>query len=402
MNKRLYIGSFIEKSREKEVWKNSKSGIVFSGDMFQKSLLHGFIHYPHFLDYIINAPAIGSFPLRYKKIFLSSSNFQFENIEGKNCGFMNLTYIKNHSIYKSIKGKAFKWAKKNINNQKTIIVYSLIEPYLKAAIDVKVKYPDTHICCIVLDLPEYFDDNQFFIRKMIMKRMNDNIYNLIPLIDSFILLTEHMAEALNIQGKPRIVLEGLYLPTTRVPQKKEKKTILYTGKLDSRFGIKEMIEAFISIPDREYQLWICGDGSDRKMVENAAKQDNRIKFFGLVRQEVAFTMQAQATLLINPRKGDEPYTKYSFPSKTMEYMASGTPTVMYPLPGIPMEYYKHLIIIPNNTKETLKEILIEWCSKKQEELDQFGEEAKQFILNNKTAIIQSGKVVKFLNSLSNE
>ena len=149
---------------------------------------------------------------------------------------------------------------------------------------------------------------------------------------------------------------------------------LYTGKLDSRFGIKEMIEAFISIPDKEYQLWICGDGSDRKMVENAAKQDNRIKFFGLVRQEVAFTMQAQATLLINPRKGDEPYTKYSFPSKTMEYMASGTPTVMYPLPGIPMEYYKHLIIIPDNTKETLKEILIEWCSKKQEELDQFGEE----------------------------
>lgn len=68
-------------------------------------------------------------------------------------------------------------------------------------------------------------------------------------------------------------------------------------------------------------------------------------------------MQQQATLLVNPRKGHEEYTKYSFPSKTMEYMASGTPTIMYKLPGLPIEYEEYLVLLPDNSQETLTAIL---------------------------------------------
>lgn len=396
--KRLFIGSFIENNRSDEVWKNSKTGLVFSGDLFQKSLLNGFNNYPHFIDYIINAPSIGSFPLRYKKMYFPISHFEFGSIDGVNCGFMNFTYFKKYDIYLSIKRKALVWAKKNINNERTIILYSLLEPYLKAAIAVKNKYPDTHICCIVLDLPEFFNDSKSLLSGYLSKRANKRINYLTPNIDSFILLTEHMANALNIQGvKPWILIEGIYLPRSRNSVEKEKKTILYTGKLDRRFGITEMIDAFISIPDKDYRLWICGDGSDRIEVEKAVKQDNRIIYFGVVKQEQVLDMQTKATLLINPRKGDDEYTKYSFPSKTMEYMASGTPTVMYKLQGIPEEYNNYLIIVPENKKETLKNTLMKWCSKDQMELDQFGEYAKKFILNKKTATIQSGKIVDFLN-----
>ena len=41
---------------------------------------------------------------------------------------------------------------------------------------------------------------------------------------------------------------------------------------------------------------------------------------------------------MNPRSADAEYTKYSFPSKTIEYLATGVPVVMNRLPGIPEEY----------------------------------------------------------------
>ena len=66
---------------------------------------------------------------------------------------------------------------------------------------------------------------------------------------------------------------------------------------------------------------------DLDLIESLLKKlqkDKRIIYWGVVEQKHVFEMQQQATLLVNPRKGHEEYTKYSFPSKTMEYMASGT------------------------------------------------------------------------------
>ena len=39
---------------------------------------------------------------------------------------------------------------------------------------------------------------------------------------------------------------------------KSEKTILYTGSLASRYGIKNLINSFPLINDKEYSLWICG------------------------------------------------------------------------------------------------------------------------------------------------
>jgi len=115
-----------------------------------------------------------------------------------------------------------------------------------------------------------------------------------------------------------------------------------------------------------------------------------------VEQNRVFEMQQQATLLVNPRKGDAEFTKYSFPSKTMEYMASGTPTVMYKLPGLPADYEEHLVLIPDNSRETFTAVLKEWGNKEQVELDEFGKHARQFILENKNSEIQAKRLMNFI------
>ena len=132
------------------------------------------------------------------------------------------------------------------------------------------------------------------------------------------------------------------------------------------------------------------------LLKKLQKKDKRIIYWGVVEQKHVFEMQQQATLLVNPRKGHEEYTKYSFPSKTMEYMASGTPTIMYKLPGLPIEYEEYLVLLPDNSQETLTAILKQWGSKTQAELYEFGEKAKRFILENKNSEIQASRLMNFI------
>ena len=58
-----------------------------------------------------------------------------------------------------------------------------------------------------------------------------------------------------------------------------------------------------------------------------SKKDNRIVFKGMVPNKIVVEDQLKATLLVNPRPSIGEFTRYSFPSKNMEYMVSGTPMV---------------------------------------------------------------------------
>lgn len=394
----LYIGSFCEPSAEVLINKRTKGCITVSATTFQKALLLGCQKLDNKPDYIVNIPDIGSFPMRCNNPFFKFSEFEFASMKGVNAGFLNFSYIKKYSIYHSIMKESTRWLDLHKEEDVTILVYSMIYPYLKAAIELKHRYFKVKVSCIILDMPEYFGDNTSWIYRELSKRTTNQIYALVPEIDSFIFLTEYMKDKIKVETRPWHLLEGIYNPVEVAPQEKRKKTILYTGKLDVRFGIRDLIEAFKKIDDDEFSLWICGFGQDKPFVETAAQEDSRITYWGLVEQKSVFEMQQQATVLVNPRKGDAEYTKYSFPSKTMEYMASGTPTIMYNLPGLPADYEEHLILLPDNSQRTLTAILKEWGGKEQSELDEFGKHAKKFILENKNSEIQAKRLMEFLMS----
>ena len=149
------------------------------------------------------------------------------------------------------------------------------------------------------------------------------------------LFSKAMLDKLPISDKPRVVIEGIYQPKDIEKVEKSIKTsILYTGQLQKRYGIYDLVEAFMLIPNRDYELWLCGKGSHEESLwlEMQAKKDSRIKLLGMLKPEDVLILQKKAHLLVNPRHSNEEFTKYSFPSKTMEYLASGTPTLMCRLP----------------------------------------------------------------------
>ena len=134
------------------------------------------------------------------------------------------------------------------------------------------------------------------------------------------------------------------------------------------------------------------------MITEAAEKDPRIIYKGMLPREEVLFLQQQSTVLINPRKPNGGITKYSFPSKTVEYLSSGTPMIGYKLEGIPEEYFNYYYTIDSLSEEDLVHTLDAVLSLPQDELDKKAHSAYKFIMENKTAEKQVKKIIDFIKS----
>ena len=116
----------------------------------------------------------------------------------------------------------------------------------------------------------------------------------------------------------------------------------------------------------------------------------------MVSNDKIIQLEKEAKLLVNPRPTNEEYTKYSFPSKIMEYMASGTPVLTTRLLGMPKEYYDYIYCFEDEKVDGIEKKLIEILSKEQKELTKMGNKAKEFVLMKKNNKVQAEKIINFL------
>ena len=108
--------------------------------------------------------------------------------------------------------------------------------------------------------------------------------------------------------------------------------------------------------------------------------------------------EMEATLLVNPRPTDEEYVRYSFPSKTMEYMSTGTPVLTTVLPGMPKEYHPYVYLLEDETAQGIAETLGSVLSQTEDALFEKGQAARHFILNEKNNVIQAQKILDMLET----
>ncbi|HEY5589186.1 MAG TPA: glycosyltransferase [Candidatus Paceibacterota bacterium] len=227
------------------------------------------------------------------------------------------------------------------------------------------------------------------------------------MIDAFILLTEQMNDIVNRSNKPFIIMEGLVDIEMEnidnlIKNKHSKNVIIYAGALRMQYGLKNLIDGFMDYADDNAMLWIFGTGDYSQEIKLATKKDSRIVFYGLVDNSIVVKKEIEATLLVNPRPANQEFTKFSFPSKNMEYMVSGTPVLSTKMPGIPEEYFEHMYIINGDTARDITLSLIEVFQKSKEELNKKGVDAKFFVLEKKNNIAQAMRIVEFVRENLNQ
>lgn len=397
-----FLSGLFPRELRNDIIRNSKSNVQFAADALQWSLIRGLIPYFPTLQ-VFNTPFVGSYPLLYRKIKVRGLNFgKEEGFKGVNNPLLNIIGLKRRFIYHRTIKNLSDWAK-NVKGEKYVLIYHPFKPYLSAAIKIKERHPDFHICLIVPDLPEYTGAKKG-IFSVLSKFVNTGLADTYSKIDSFVLLSKHMVDRLPVGNKKWTVVEGIYdvneelkLDNLQRSDDKDTRSIVYTGTLHEKYGILNLVEAFKLLKVKNTELVICGDGDAKEKIIAAGEEDKRIKYKGIVDRDEALKYQRQATLLVNPRNnsGGE-FTRYSFPSKTMEYLASGSPALLYRLPGIPEEYFDHCFSLDDSSVQTLSRKIDEILALPRAQLVNTGLKAREFILNKKNPVNQCSKIADML------
>lgn len=336
----LFLCGVFAKENETEIIAQSRGGVEFSANEFQKKLIDG-LRQTDISTSVLSAPFIGSYPNRSIQVFFRGF-VSFQTL----CTyvpFCNLWGIRNISRAHSLRLALQDFIRLE-SSEKLIVVYSAHEPFLQVAAYAKKKDPRIQICLVVPDLPEYMNLSTKRNRIYNFCKRIDTwlIYRYCKQVDSFVVLTEQMKRVLNVGSRPCTVVEGIisHMPTPNLRQEIDDGSvrIVYTGKIDEKFGIKNLVDAFLITQNPQYRLILCGAGDAVGYVREKAALDSRIEYKGQVLPEEAKRYVEQASILVNPRPNNDVYTRYSFPSKNIEYMLSGNPVVAYLLDGMPSIY----------------------------------------------------------------
>lgn len=381
----MFLCGIFDESREEEIKIKTKTWVENAANIFQKRLIDGLNRFYEMK--IISAPFIASWPKGYRDIFYKENSDENSNRETVYVSFNNIWGYRNISRSHSLK-KAVKKTLPLMTEASIIFVYSPHTPLLEAAVYAKRRNSNAKICLIVPDLPQYMNLKKEhrkvydFFKKYDILRFT----SLSKHVDSFVVLTEQMTEKLHVGFRPFIVVEGIAeLPTKKIEKDhKRGKRVAYAGKLLESFGVKNLLDAFMTLSDQETQLDICGGGDLSDYVRLCAEKDRRIHYHGVVSAEESRRLLEEADVLVNPRTNNEEYTKYSFPSKNIEYLLSGNTVVAYMLDGIP-EIYKNFMVIPQTdaVSSLADAINMALCEPKEKQIER-RDAAMEYLLHNRT------------------
>ncbi|HQB32738.1 MAG TPA: glycosyltransferase family 4 protein [Erysipelotrichaceae bacterium] len=385
----IFITSLINPDDVEDIVKKYKTIISAADNKLQQAILDGLCENVENEELIVlNVPNVPSFSKNSQVRIIDSKQWNYKNAKCYQIGFVNLPILKHCLIQYNLEKVLAKFKKQ------PVLIYS---PYLSFLRPVeKLGFSDS-AAVVIADFPDLY--NMKF-----NNRLKQNIYDFsvkktyetLKKFKNYVLLSEHMKERLPA-AEDYIVVEGMTNMTSFSGDSISfsEKAVLYSGALHFNTGIRHLIEEFQKIKSEGVELWICGSGEADEYLKQMSGQDGRIRYFGLLSLEEVKELQNKCSIMVNPRKPEMLFSRYSFPSKTFEYLVSGKPTVMYKLPSIPAEYDDYLYYIDD--ENSLSEIIDRIFNTDKDILLERGLKQIDFVLNEKNYITQTKKIYRFLN-----
>lgn len=391
MDRLLFVGGMFPKD-SKKIIEYSKGNVQNAANVLQWGIIRGIIESKKFDVTLCSAVFVGSWFRLFRKLFVK--NFE-ESDKIDYIPFLNLPVIKNISRYFTVKRYVKKWVKKYKADKLYIIAYSAHTPFIKAISKIKIKNKfNFHL--IVPDLPQYMNlTTKTSLIYNVFKKIDINIQNKYLInVDSFTFLTDMMSKKYNIYNRPYTVVEGMIDTENMVNihNLSKIKTLVYTGTLEEKYGILNLVNAMEYVKS-DIKLIVCGAGSAAYKIKEKAYLTNKIDYRGILSYNESIRVQASATVLVNPRPNNEKYTKYSFPSKNLEYMMWNKPVMAYKLDGIPDEYDEVLIYFSSDNPIDMAKLIDYVFQKTDEELLEIGKKTTNFAINNKNYKRQTEKII---------
>lgn len=133
--------------------------------------------------------------------------------------------------------------------------------------------------------------------------------------------------------------------------------IVFAGSVVSENGVDRLIQAVERMHDPRVRLFVYGAGPLVGDVQSASRRDARIHYGGVLHGKALTCALLDASLLVNPRPVRDEYAQTSFPSKLIEYMATGVPILTTRLSGIPDEIRDCFYFIDDDGEQNIAQAL---------------------------------------------
>ncbi len=358
---------------------------------------------------LLSTEPVGTYPSN-KQIFFRFRKWDRENGSWNvMMPFINLFVLKHITRFFASLFLVGWWTLRTHREQnRFILLHGVHSPFMYAALAVR-QLSRIKVVTIASDPPGVVLSGEGFFVRLLRKLDVGIITKALRSMDGLIALTMQLTQKYAPQV-PSIIVEGILYADDNTSHNCHATTqddsnssscfiILYSGALYQGYGVELLLAAFSLINDSSFRLWILGKGDLAEQIQIASKTDDRIVFKGFCSQSEVKQWLSKATVLINPRLSNQSFTLYSFPSKTIEYMASGRPVISTRLPGIPEEYFSHVFPLEKETPEDLCALFMRLKAIPRIDLEVIGTNGRKFILENKNETYQGQRILKFLQQL---
>lgn len=396
--KLFYFGSVCADEVFNDTVEKSKVKPSASAQNFENALIKGLLENNVELT-VVSAESIATYPKGNRLILKERKDTLNAGCTSNILPAINLPLFKQNGHAEGAKKHLMRWLKTNKDeSEKCVLVYGIYPAVVKRMQKLCARY-HCKIFAVITDIPStMFTYTQ---SKSILKRLFSGAYRKSAIklqgkFDGYIYLTEAMSEEV-APGKPYTVVETIadtsVFDAVGTPEKSVPPAVMYAGALYKKYGVDLVVDSFEKVKSN-CELWLFGSGDYEEEIKRRAQRNTRIKFFGRVSRQEVLMYEKKASLLLNIRSDEDVYTRYSFPSKMVEYLLSGTPLLTTKLSGIPVEYYDYCYF--TTTRNPLK--IAEQIDGILHDINHgtLGEKAKRYVEECKGSYAQASCIVHFL------
>lgn len=321
--------------------------------------------------------------------------------------FVNLGALKPITAGLSLFPHLLAWAWRHRHRPRVILQYNVTSPPGIVSV-LAGRLTGTKVCAVVADInvPEAVS-----VASNPLRRIEYWLQAyILPRFDGLVVLTRQMAQDF-APHTPHILMEGgapdpppALDGTASCPPRQDSDpfVVMYSGRLVELKGVPLLLSAFSRLEGDRYRLWISGDGPLRGDVERAAARDPRIRYFGLLPVHEMRERYGQATVFINPHSTKLRSARYVFPSKLIEYLATGKPVITTcSTPEVEEEYAGVAFVLTEEDPAELAGMIRRVAQMPQSQLELMGERGRAFVLGKKSWRVQGRRIAVFLKAIVN-
>jgi glycosyltransferase involved in cell wall biosynthesis len=397
-----YVGSVVEESRGRQY-----PGYSAGGGRLQEGLLESLEGSGISLTGAFSVRPVSSFPRVRRLWFRTERTETFAGAPIVQLPFVNLKVARTLSLGLSLFPRLIQWARRHsADSYRAMLVYNGVNPPALVSL-AAARLTASKILAFVADVQV---PGAGLVPDNLLRRLEFRLQvRSLPRFDGLVVVAPAVVEDFAPEV-PFLVIEGgiprrVAEEFSSVPSAACSTSVggefrlMYAGALSHLKGVPLLLDAFSLLPGDHYRLWVAGDGPCRQLVEKAAGRDERIRYLGVLESGRTRALYSEASVLINPHLTGPRTARYVFPSKLVEYLASGRPVITTWLPGMDPRYSDCTFVLKKESPEALAALTQAASRLTDDERQTLGRRGREFVVSEKTWERQGTRVAAFIRSV---